>query len=65
MSAEEKAQAKAQHEEELGVLSEKLRQLLHERAELESRCMQHESDVSVLSQEIVRLRAGQVPSQTQ
>ena len=51
-------QARRQHEEELGVLSEKLRQLLHERTELQATCTQRQTDVDVLTHEVLRMRAA-------
>ena len=38
------------------ILSAKLRQLLEERTQLQAQCAQREGDVTVLSQEVVRLR---------
>lgn len=47
----------AEHAEEVALLSEKLRQLLDERQQLEALCALQKSDLQVLTQEVVRLQS--------
>ena len=46
-----------EHAEEVALLSEKLRQLLDERQQLEALCALQKSDLQVLTQEVVRLQS--------
>ena len=56
-AAQETARAqRAAHEEEVGVLGYKLRQLIEDRAGLRAQCDAQATDLGVLSQEIARLR---------